>query len=444
MSHALPDRSPHPFVCPVVVADPAGPESLPAVESRRSSQRPEDSSDPHAAVRRSCHRHLIPGGVRNSACLGAKAGEIVWSARVDIAHLIPAAALVFLVGLSDDIWGLKAAPKLIGETAAAVCAYFAGVHVSGLGGVPLAHWLSLPVTVFWLLACTNAVNLIDGLDGLAAGLGLFATATAVVVALMQHNIGLALAVVPLLGALLGFLRYNFSPATIFLGDSGSLFIGFLLGCYGVLWSQKSVTLLGMTAPLMVLAIPLLDTSLAIARRFLNNRPIFSADRGHIHHRLLDRGFAPRKVVLLLYGCCAAGALCSLGMMNSHSAEAVLIVFCAFVWAGIHHLGYLEFNLVRRLFRPRSFRAVVQSLVCDSRLSRTRSPKPTPVDECWAEVRKASQDLGFCHLVMRLDHTFYEEKFSDKAIWQTWTVRVPLSATEFVNISHSSTTQSRPW
>jgi len=150
--------------------------------------------------------------------VGSEAGEMIWSARADIFQLIPAAALVFFVGLLDDVRGLKAGEKLFGQTLAASAAYFAGVHVTAFGGHALAPWLSLPGTVLWLLACTNALNLIDGLDGLACGVGLFATATTLLAAGLQHNIGLALAVVPLLGALLGFLRFNSYPATIFLGD----------------------------------------------------------------------------------------------------------------------------------------------------------------------------------------------------------------------------------
>src|SRR5439155_4205751 len=143
------------------------------------------------------------------------------------------------------------------------------------------NWWSLPVTLFWLVLCTNAFNLIDGVDGLAAGLGLFATLTMLVAALAQNNVALAVATAPLAGCLLGFLRYNFNPASVFLGDSGSLLIGFLLGCYGVIWSQKSVTMLGMAAPAMVLAFPLLEVALSVARRFLHNEPIFAGDRGHI-------------------------------------------------------------------------------------------------------------------------------------------------------------------
>ncbi len=168
-------------------------------------------------------------------------------------------------------------------------------------GVHTHAWWSIPATILWLLACTNAFNLVDGMDGLAAGVGLFSTLTIFVAALLQQNMALAMATVALAGCLLGFLRYNFNPATTFLGDSGSLLIGFVLVCYGIIWVQKSSTFLGMTAPIMALSLPLFDVTLAIARRFLRTQSIFSADRGHIHHRLLDRGISPRKAVLLLYG-----------------------------------------------------------------------------------------------------------------------------------------------
>src|SRR2546421_10492649 len=145
-------------------------------------------------------------------------------------------------------------------------------------------WVSIPVTVIWLVGCTNAFNLIDGLDGLAAGVGLFATLTMVLSALANQNLDMAMVTIPLAGALLAFLRYNFNPASVFLGDSGSLTIGFLLGCFGALWSEKSVTLVALTVPILAVSIPLADVALSIARRFVRNRPIFQGDRGHIHHK----------------------------------------------------------------------------------------------------------------------------------------------------------------
>jgi UDP-GlcNAc:undecaprenyl-phosphate GlcNAc-1-phosphate transferase len=366
----------------------------------------------------------------------AKAGGLIWEARNSIFQLIPAAALVFLAGLIDDVKGLKPATKLFAEVVAALAAYVAGVHLNMIGGHALSPWLSLPATVIWLVVCTNALNLIDGVDGLACGVGLFATATAMLAAGVQHNINLAFAVIPLFGALLGFMGYNYNPAKIFLGDSGSLFVGFLLGCFGIIWSQRSPTLLAMTAPMMVFALPLLETVLAIVRRFLTNNPIFSADRNHIHHRLLDRGLTPPKVVLLLYACCAVGSICSVAVVSSYTSKAALIVFAAFILIGVNALGYVEFGIVASLLHPRNFSPVIAAQVRLLALEKTLAAALT-ADDCWCALRAASKDLGFSQLCMRLNGTFYQEKFSSGPTGElAWTTRVPLSATEFVNVGHA--------
>ena len=148
--------------------------------------------------------------------------------------LAPAAIVILLIGLADDIRGLRPWQKLLGEVAAATLAYEAGFGIYVFRGQPISDWLSPIVTVLWLVGCSNALNLIDGIDGLAAGVGVFAALTAFVAALLHNSLALALVTAPLIGALLGFLRYNFNPASIFLGDSGSLLIGFLLGCFGAM------------------------------------------------------------------------------------------------------------------------------------------------------------------------------------------------------------------
>src|SRR5262249_16129472 len=146
------------------------------------------------------------------------------------------------------------------------------------------------------------------------------------------------------------------------GDSGSLSIGFLLGCFGVAWSQKSATTLGMTAPLIALAMPLLDTALAIVRRFLRGQPIFSADRAHIHHRLLHRRFTPRRVALLLYGACGVAAGFSLleDVTQNRFSGLIVILFCVAAWVGVQHLGYAEFGIAGKLVLGGSFRGMVNS------------------------------------------------------------------------------------
>src|SRR5712691_4022129 len=261
------------------------------------------------------------------------AGSVLGQHLPLVWKLLPAAGLIFATGLIDDLYGLKSRQKLLGQVAAALSAYWGGVQALTLAGHPVDHWWCLPLTVLWLVGCSNAFNLIDGVDGLAAGLGLFATLTMAIAALLHGNLTLAIATAPLAGALLGFLRYNFNPASIFLGDSGSLLVGFLLGCYGVLWSQKSATLLGMTAPLMALSIPILDVCLSIGRRFLSQSPIFGADRGHIHHRLLDRGLSPRRVALLLYAVGGVGALFAVlqGMVPVGLSILVPALFCLSAW-----------------------------------------------------------------------------------------------------------------
>ena len=296
------------------------------------------------------------------------------------------------------------------------------------------------MTILWLVACTNAFNLIDGVDGLAAGVGLFATCTTLVAALLQNNVPLALATVPLAGALLAFLRYNFNPATIFLGDSGSLFIGFMLGCYGVLWSQKSATILGMTAPLMALSIPLLDTGLAIVRRFLRQQPIFGADRGHIHHRLLDRGFTPRKVALLLYGCCFIGAVCSLAMSRNGFSGPIIIIFCLITWIGIGHLGYVEFGVFGRMFVEGSFRRLLNSHIALGAFESQLAAACT-LDECWDTIRVFARDFGFHNIQMRLAGRTFSYR-DDLPPDRCWLVQIPISSSDYVELSRQFETAAQ--
>jgi UDP-GlcNAc:undecaprenyl-phosphate GlcNAc-1-phosphate transferase len=347
-------------------------------------------------------------------------------------QLLPAALVIFATGIADDLFGLKAWQKLVGQLGSATLAFWAGIHVQAFVGYQFGHWLSFPLTLLWLIACTNSFNLIDGVDGLAAGVGLFATSTMLIAALSQHNVPLALATIPLAGALLGFLRYNFNPATIFLGDSGSLFIGFLLGCYGVVWSQKSATILGMTAPLMALSIPLLDTGLAIARRFLRQKPIWGADRGHIHHRLLDRGLTPRKVVLILYGCCAVGALCSLVIAQIDFSTPIVLLFCLITWVGIGHLGYVEFGVAGRMFADGAFRRLLNCNIALHGFEKDLLAAQTP-DACWLVIHTAAKDFGFQNIEMLLVGRRYESLDVNPAE-RSWNVRIPISDLDYVRLT----------
>jgi UDP-GlcNAc:undecaprenyl-phosphate GlcNAc-1-phosphate transferase len=357
--------------------------------------------------------------------------------------LLPATLLVFSVGLIDDFLGLKPWQKLIGQFMAAVLAYWAGVRVFGVAGYVMENPWSFPITIGWLLVCTNAFNLLDGLDGLAAGVGFFATLTIFVAALLHGNTGLTFATLPLAGALLGFLCFNFNPATIFLGDGGSLLIGFLLGCFGAVWSQKSVTLLGMTAPLIALSIPLLDVMLCVVRRFLRNKPIFAADRGHIHHRLLDRGLTPRRAVLAIYaasGIAAALALMQSFVQNMYVAGLAVLVFVATIWVAVRFLGYAEFMLAGQVLRTggfqRLFTAQLELNEFSIALAAAKSPR-----ECCDVIRDWYAPLGFDAVRMRLGDAEYEAWPADISLAGAWTVRIPIPGGDWVEFAKRTGAQS---
>src|SRR6266404_2236317 len=358
-------------------------------------------------------------------------------------RLAPALALILLTGVLDDRFRLQPLQKLFAQSVAGAWAYWAGVHITGITGQALPQWLSIPITIGWLILCTNAFNLIDGVDGLAAGVGLFATATTLIAALMQHNIPLAIATVPLAGALIGFLRYNFNPATIFLGDSGSLFIGFLLGCFGVIWSQKSARILGMTAPLMALSIPIVDLLLSIMRRFLRREPIWRGDRGHIHHRLLDRGFSARKAVLVLYGLCGVAAVFSLfqSVAVNHFAAAVIVVFCGIAWIGIQNLGYAEFDQARRLILAGGFRQALNSSLTLRAFDQALTEAKTN-EERWAILRDSLRKFGLVEVRWHVREKIYHEVLWNRNEESSWTLRIPLTGTDYVNFTRVANLDDR--
>lgn len=358
--------------------------------------------------------------------------------------LMPPAIVIFLTGLLDDLVGLKPWHKLLAEAGAAVWVYFNGVRVVVLRGTEFELWLSLPLTVLWIVGCTNALNLIDGMDGLASGVGFFAAATILVAALTHQHIELALVTAPLVGALLGFLRYNFNPASIFLGDCGSLTVGFLLGCYGALWSHKSATILGLTAPLMALAIPLLDVVLSILRRFLRGRPVFSPDRGHIHHRLIDHGLTPRRAVLLLYGVCGLAAVFSLlqDLGNERFGGFIVVLFCAAAWLGIQHLGYAELGVAGRLFFRGSLRQLIDVEVRLQQFRQSLQAAKTWADR-WSVILRGCREFGFRGARMKIGETIYEQIAPAPQNNVAWQLRIPLPGGQYVNFYRDLDSEMHP-
>jgi len=391
---------------------------------------------------RKIHKNPIPrvGGIAIfAATIGAytllllirlSAGHIVRSGVPFAMRLLPAVILIFALGLVDDVFNLRAWHKLAVQFVAAMLAWASGIHLGAIGGHSFSVPLSCALTLVWIVACSNAMNLIDGVDGLATGVALFATITTLVVALLHHNIDLAFATVPLAGALLGFLRFNFNPASVFLGDCGSLTLGFILGCYGIVWSEKSTTLISLTAPLLVLCIPLIDAAVAIVRRFLRQQPIFGADRAHIHHKLLSRGLTPRRVVLILYGFCGLAAAASLILSEASEKyhSFVIVVVLLAVLLGLRHLGYTEFSLAGKLALNGSFQRQLNAQLALSRFEEELSTCTT-LEECPTILSSSCLKFGFSGVEMDLDGVVF-----DRVTTRGWRVRIDFPGRGYINLT----------
>lgn len=275
------------------------------------------------------------------------------SLRILTTILVPG-SLVFLLGLYDDIRTVGPYFKFTVQAIAATMLWSGGLRILNLpvifGTRQFPWFVGLALTILWVLGITNAFNLIDGLDGLAAGSALFSTLVVFVVALLSHSSLVALMTIALTGAIVGFLRFNFNPATIFLGDCGSLFIGFMLSALALEGTQKAPTVIAVAIPVVSFGLPILETSLSVLRRLISGRPVFTADREHIHHKLLQLGLSHRQVVIILYAVSAVFALLSLFLLwpTGSALGLVLVVLGTGIWLGVQHLGYLEFGEIRRV------------------------------------------------------------------------------------------------
>lgn len=323
----------------------------------------------------------------------------LWLVRHPLAHspnsvrslvtiLVPA-ALIFLLGVYDDLHGVGPYFKFTVQGIAATMLYMGGLRIINIpvifGDRVLPWYIGLILTVGWVLAITNAFNLIDGLDGLAAGSALFSTMVAFVVALLNGPPLVEIMTIALAGAILGFLRFNFNPATIFLGDSGSLLIGFLLSAFALKGAQKAPTIVAVAIPIVSFGLPILETVLSIIRRLISGRPVFTADREHIHHKLLQHGLTHRQVVILLYGVSAVFALLSLFLLwpTGSSLGLVLCVLGIGIWIGVQHLGYLEFGELARV----AHRTLDQPQIFVNNLAIRRAIEELKVARDYEQVRR---------------------------------------------------------
>lgn len=334
-----------------------------------------------------------------------------WSRLVVV--IIPA-LLIFAIGAIDDMREMPALLKLLGQIAAAALFYGLGGRIETLslpmlGAVELPGAISLAITVLWIVAITNAFNLIDGLDGLASGAGLFAACVMIAVSFASGRPFITVIALALAGALIGFLRYNFFPASIFLGDSGSLLIGFLLATLSVQGIQKASMAVAVAIPLLAFGVPVVDTGLALVRRFLSKRPLFQGDREHIHHKLLARGWSQRRVALVLYGVCALFGLQAMLFTQMSSLGRItglwlFIVGVAIIFA-VDRLHYHEMDEIRAgLRRSLSLAERRVRLANNIRMRRasTALAKATTMQEFFAAVRDVLELSGFVCASVQLD------------------------------------------
>lgn len=253
--------------------------------------------------------------------------------------ILTGATIVMVLGVFDDIKPRKAWVKFLIQTLAAIIPVMCGVRIGFLSNpfaidpyVLLPKWISVVGTVFWIVAVTNAVNLIDGLDGLAAGISSIAAIALLSFLMIQHVtvVNILILAAALAGACFGFLPYNFNPSKLFMGDSGALFLGFILACISIQGPFKMY--LAFSVPFLILGLPLFDTSFAIIRRIIKRQPIMAPDRGHLHHRLIDMGFSHRTTVVIMYGLSAILALSSIIMIVSGVKRALVLILSVLLFA----------------------------------------------------------------------------------------------------------------
>jgi UDP-GlcNAc:undecaprenyl-phosphate GlcNAc-1-phosphate transferase len=279
------------------------------------------------------------------------------------------ATIVFFLGLIDDIRGVNAYVKFAVQAGAAALLFYNGIGISQLSvlaGYPhLSALVGLPLTIVWVLWITNAFNLIDGLDGLAGGSALFSCLVMCIVAFVGHNEVVLILTLALAGAIAGFLRYNFNPASIFLGDCGSLLIGFLISAIAIAGSHKASTMVAVAIPIVSLGLPILEVAVAVVRRFLSGRRLFAPDREHIHHKLLGRGISHKQTVLVLYGVSACFCLFSLLLLNPGGVIPAVVLFVVGIGVliGVQQLRYHEFLELGRVANRTLNRHAIANGVC---------------------------------------------------------------------------------
>ena len=348
--------------------------------------------------------------------------------------------LLLGVGMLDDLREVRPRWKVAVQVLAAVVVYFHGfrIEVLSFGAVTEMGlgWASLPATILWVVTISNAYNLIDGLDGLATGVALIALAAVLVAAgILGEHPEVVVVCAAVLGALIGFLPHNSYPARIFLGDSGSLFIGFLLAVLSVHGSAKGPTAILAVIPLFALALPLLDTALAIGRRWLRGVPISAGDANHIHHRLLALGLSRRRAVQILYLAATGFALVGLFLALAPDRAGALAVGAGALSAvvllrALHHLDYAEFAVAGKVLAtgPERARRVIRDRIYAQEVAEVLRVA-TRVDQVQGILADNADTFGFLHMELCRESEHTRQKRNGAAPGGQWKLDFPVTGCE---------------
>ena len=310
----------------------------------------------HALVSRKIHKAPVPrlGGVAIVlSFFVVLAAQLVVSGVPEedygrVAALVVGGAIIFGLGLVDDLKGADAKLKFVVQFAVAALAYWGGFRIDAIdtqfGAVIDLGWLAVPFTMVWIVGVINALNLIDGLDGLAAGLTVIAASVVIAITWTSADLLMLQAAVALSGTVLGFLVYNFNPASIFMGDTGSMFLGYVLATTAIHTNERNGSTVALAVPVIALGVPILDTLLALGRRAARGAPLFRGDRGHLHHRLLDRGLSHRQTVIALYAAATVLGVAAIVLTFANPSVAVwfLVVLAGTTYLILWRLGYSHF------------------------------------------------------------------------------------------------------
>ncbi len=308
--------------------------------------------------RRTIHRGLIPRiggvGIATGTLLPIMllffydndVSKLLYNPPTNAHVIVLGGLMIGLLGLIDDIKGVKAKHKLFFQIALSVFVYYNGFDISALStpfGVIDLGIMGPPITVLWIVGIINAFNLIDGVDGLSSGVSFFACITIMTLSIVNGHVFVATVSAALAGAVVGFLVYNFNPAKIFMGDAGSMFIGYILAVISLKNQSKGHTVVSFLIPVIAMGLPILDTILAFLRRYLRKQSVFQADSQHIHHLLLSKGWTQKKVVVVLYGISVLFTILAMLLIFQKDVQAFLIiaVFSIIIVVIISKLGYTE-------------------------------------------------------------------------------------------------------